>query len=194
LAYGVFPGGETEDPVSRYYDNYVPIYEAHDYKQLLFLTNITNPTLIMKPGPLFMTELTSLSWVLALGAIALVAAAVVRRRSVSMPLVATGIWALLQLINWYLPLLAIVPLALFHRGGLGRLLLITTLVVLVVLLIEYSYRFITHYGESTRLIELVSSLAGLPEITILPLLAYLVLSISTASIINSAATMIRLRL
>ena len=53
-SYGVFPGGQSENPASPFYDNYIPIWIKGEYLPLTFTTNITRQNMIaeiiLKPG------------------------------------------------------------------------------------------------------------------------------------------------
>ena len=53
-SYGVFPGGQGENPAGPFYDNYIPIWIKGEYLPLIFTTNITSQNMIaeiiLEPG------------------------------------------------------------------------------------------------------------------------------------------------
>ena len=56
-SYGVYPGGQSENPASNYYDNYIPIWIKGEYLPLIFASNPNNisqsniiATIILNPS------------------------------------------------------------------------------------------------------------------------------------------------
>ncbi|MGC9183179.1 penicillin acylase family protein [Caldisphaera sp.] len=43
-SYGVYPGGQSENPLSAFYDNYINIWIKGEYLPLIFAQNLQNIT------------------------------------------------------------------------------------------------------------------------------------------------------
>ncbi len=201
IAYGVFPGGESEDPLSFYYDNYVPIYEHHEYLPLIFLTNCSNPSLVLRPGPLILTILSSLIWVFAVAITLLLGsliAFIMRFRTTTYAFLVAGISVLTQLVNWWLPFIVVLIVSIvisFRKYGLRNALIMGSTAMFLAIITEYVFYLGFHYNASIKLLEIVSSLVGIPAIAItgIPVLVYVLNGAVSAMLGYELTSLIRRR-
>ncbi|MGC8607889.1 MAG: penicillin acylase family protein [Vulcanisaeta sp.] len=180
IAYGVFPGGESEDPLSPYYDNYVPIYEHHEYLPLIFLLNCSNPTLVLRPGPLILTIIESLAWMFYIVITLFIGSLLtymMRFRTLQYSFLAAGISVLTQLVNWWLPFIVVLVFSIvmtLRKYRMRNNLIMGSTAMFLVIIAEYVFYLGFHLNESIKLLGILSSLVGIPAIVIaaLPVLIY----------------------
>ncbi|ADY02447.1 penicillin amidase precursor related protein [Vulcanisaeta moutnovskia 768-28] len=180
IAYGVFPGGESEDPLSPYYDNYVPIYEHHEYLPLIFLLNCSNPTLVLRPGPLILTIIESLAWMFYIVITLFIGSLLtymMRFRTLQYSFLAAGISVLTQLVNWWLPFIVVLVFSIvmtLRKYRMRNNLIMGSTAMFLMIIAEYVFYLGFHLNKSIKLLGILSSLVGIPAIVIaaLPVLIY----------------------